>query len=151
MYSNFADGVKFMKYNAVKEPGYTYDSLGNLKRLIMFGFQNFLLLRISWTTMVYMSCPQSNQIYMMDRPVFFNFSTSQEITRYVCLFVLWKFCQIGMGDINSNASRIMPPPQQMEACMKSLPGYICPSYSAPFQVSVWNCAQCCLWECWDNK
>lgn len=39
MHSNFADGVKFMKYNAVKEPGYTYDSLGNLKRLIMFGFQ----------------------------------------------------------------------------------------------------------------
>ena len=25
---------------------------------------------------------QENQIYILDRPVFFNFSTSQEITRY---------------------------------------------------------------------
>ena len=28
---------------------------------------------------------QSNQIYIMDRPVFFNYSTSQEITRRVFL------------------------------------------------------------------
>ena len=28
---------------------------------------------------------QENQIYILDRPVFFNFSTSQEITRYKSL------------------------------------------------------------------
>ena len=33
-----------------------------------------------------MSCvstTQTSQVYIMDRPVFFNFSTSQEITRYI--------------------------------------------------------------------
>ena len=30
---------------------------------------------------VYHSPLQTNQVYIMDRPVFFNYSTSQEITR----------------------------------------------------------------------
>ena len=33
------------------------------------------------------STTQTNQVYIMDRPVFFNFSTSQEITRWRCSFV----------------------------------------------------------------
>ncbi len=39
--------------------------------------------------------PQSQQIYIMDRPVFFNFSTSQEITRCVCE-VVYTYCDAGM-------------------------------------------------------
>lgn len=32
------------------------------------------------------STTQTSQVYIMDRPVFFNFSTSQEITRYFAMY-----------------------------------------------------------------
>lgn len=33
------------------------------------------------------STTQTSQVYIMDRPVFFNFSTSQEITRYTSVHI----------------------------------------------------------------
>ena len=42
---------------------------------------------------------QANQVYIMDRPVFFNFSTSQEITRcrnHACVYLNVKVVSLGL-------------------------------------------------------